>query len=70
MEEMPPRLFRVPKKMWNEWTMNLRDGQSQQVFISTTKIYPLVCCYTFLINIKCCYGNMNKQTCIHKHVLL
>ena len=37
--------------------------------IPTAKIYPLICCYTFPIIIKCCYGNMNRQTCIHKHVL-
>ena len=37
MEEMPPRLFRVPKKMWNEWTLNLRDGQSQQIFFFYNK---------------------------------
>ena len=33
MKEMRPRLFRVAKKMWNEWTLDLRDGQSQQVFL-------------------------------------
>ena len=37
--------------------------------IPTTKIYPLICCYTFPIIIRCCDGNMNRQTCIHKHVL-
>ena len=33
MKEMRPRLFRVVKKMWNEWTLDLKDGQSQQVFL-------------------------------------
>ena len=35
--------------------------------IPRIKIYPLICCNTFII-IKCCYGNMNRQTSIHKHV--
>ena len=26
MKEMRPRLFRVVKKMWNEWTLDLKDG--------------------------------------------
>ena len=33
MKEMRPRLFRVAEKMWNEWTLDLKDGQSQQVFL-------------------------------------
>ena len=32
-KEMRPRLFRVAEKMWNEWTLDLKDGQSQQVFL-------------------------------------
>ena len=33
MKEIWPRLFRVAKKVWNEWTLDLRDGQSQQIFL-------------------------------------
>ena len=33
MKEVRPRLFRVAKKVWNEWTLDLRDGQSQQVLL-------------------------------------
>ena len=33
MKEIWPRLLRVAKKVWNEWTLDLGDGQSQQVFL-------------------------------------
>ena len=33
MKEMRPRLFRVAKKMWNEWTLDLRDGQLWKSFL-------------------------------------
>ena len=36
MKEMRPLLFRVAKKMWNEWALDLKDGQSQQVFLQQT----------------------------------
>ena len=50
------------KKMGNEWTTDLRDGQSQQVFLEEK--FSI-----FLVIIKCCDGNVNRQTCIHEHVL-
>ena len=49
--------FRVAKDMWNEWTVSIG--------IRRRKIYPLIFCNIFLVIIKCCYGNMNRQTCIH-----
>ena len=49
--------FRVAKDMWNEWTVSIG--------IRRRKIYPLIFCNIFLVIIKCCYGNMKRQTCIH-----
>ena len=49
--------FRVVKDMWNEWTVSIG--------IRIRKIYPLIFCNIFLVIIKCCYGNMKRQTCIH-----
>ena len=49
--------FRVAKDMWNEWTVSIG--------IRIRKIYPLIFCNIFLVIIKCCYGNMKRQTCIH-----
>ena len=49
--------FRVAKDMWNEWTVSIG--------ICRRKIYPLIFCNIFLVIIKCCYGNMKRQTCIH-----
>ena len=49
--------FRVAKDMWNEWTVSIG--------IRRRKIYPLIFCNLFLVIVKCCYGNMNRQTCIH-----
>ena len=48
--------------MGNEWTLDLKDGQSQQVFLEEK--FSI-----FLVIIKCCDGNVNRQTCIHEHVL-
>ena len=49
--------FRVAKDMWNEWTVSIG--------IRRRKIYSLIFCNIFLVIIKCCYGNMKRQTCIH-----
>ena len=48
--------------MGNEWTLDLKDGQSQQVFLEEK--FSI-----FLVIIKCCDGNVNRQTCIHERVL-
>ena len=41
-------------------------SQTVSTGIPRRKIYPLICCNIFLVIIKCCYGNMNRQTCIHR----
>ena len=49
-----------------EWMDIGVKSQTVSTCIPRRKIYPLICCNIFLVIIKCCYGNMNRQTCIHR----
>ena len=40
-------------------------SQTVSIGIPRKKIYPLICCNKYFVIIKCCYGNINKQTSIH-----
>ena len=48
-----------------EWMDIGAKSKKVLIGIPRRKIYPLICCNTYFVIIKCCYGNINRQTCIH-----
>ena len=48
-----------------EWMDIGAKSKKVSTGIPWRKIYPLICCNTYFVIIKCCYGNINRQTCIH-----
>ena len=55
------------KEIWyaHSELLKICGMNGQSLGIRRRKIYPLIFCNIFLVIIKCCYGNMKRQTCIH-----